>query len=101
MPRTANLSREALNADKQSLAGYLYKLRSSFDWLKPTNGTIVWKDMTAKATTDQGGRLLSPSAPSVGLDKPGKLVLAANERSTRRAPYSLTRISRWLRRRTG
>jgi len=40
---------------------------------------FVFKDLTARETTDGGGRFLDTALPSAGLNKPGKLLLDFNE----------------------
>jgi uncharacterized protein (DUF1684 family) len=49
---------------------------------------FVFRDVTAKTTTDGGGRFLSTSAPSAGLDKPGTVVLDFNEAVNPPCAYS-------------
>jgi uncharacterized protein (DUF1684 family) len=49
---------------------------------------FVFRDATAKTTTDGGGRFLSTSAPSAGLDKPGTVILDFNEAVNPPCAYS-------------
>ena len=49
---------------------------------------FVFRDVTAKTTTDGGGRFLSTSAPSAGLDKPGTVVIDFNEAVNPPCAYS-------------
>jgi uncharacterized protein (DUF1684 family) len=49
---------------------------------------FVFRDVTAKTTTDGGGRFLSTSAPSAGLDRPGTLILDFNEAVNPPCAYS-------------
>jgi hypothetical protein len=49
---------------------------------------FVFRDVTARTTTDGGGRFLSTSAPSAGLDKPGTLIIDFNEAVNPPCAYS-------------
>lgn len=49
---------------------------------------FVFRDLTAKTTTDGGGRFLSADAPSGGLDKPGTVVIDFNEAVNPPCAYS-------------
>lgn len=49
---------------------------------------FVFRDLTAKTTTDGGGRFLSVDAPPGGLDKPGTLLIDFNEAVNPPCAYS-------------
>lgn len=49
---------------------------------------FVFRDATSRKTTDQGGRFLSTSGPSAGLDKPGTLTIDFNEAVNPPCAYS-------------
>ncbi len=49
---------------------------------------FVFRDATARTTTDQGGRFLSTSAPSAGLDRPGTVTLDFNKAVNPPCAYS-------------
>jgi len=93
-PHTLRVMNKLGQIEKMPVPGYVeFEVAGTKQSLIPMEAGkdglwFVFRDATARTTTDGGGRFLTTDAPSNGLDKPGSVVLDFNEAVNPPCAYS-------------
>jgi len=93
-PHTLKVTNKLGQVTPVQVPGYVeFELDGTKQTLVPMEASkdglfFVFRDLTARTTTDGGGRFLSTDAPSAGVDKPGSVTIDFNEAVNPPCAYS-------------